>query len=72
MTNNGSGYATDTSQYVNPAILPVGTKFFVVNGCWWGEIVIKNGKKHVRVTSDLPDDYVECDPTQPPMLEIEI
>ena len=32
--------------------LPVGTTFWVCNGCWYGEICQKGGKKTVQVFED--------------------
>lgn len=29
--------------------LPIGTRFYVVNGCWKGRIVLYNGEKHIYV-----------------------
>jgi hypothetical protein len=56
--NNGYGKTTDIY------LLPIGTKFEVVNGHWDGEIVELNGKKCVyvivtdRTYTILPDyDY---------------
>lgn len=46
----------ETTQYggVKTAMhtLPVGTKFYVVNGAWSGEIVLKNNQKHVLIEGD--------------------
>lgn len=32
--------------------LPVGATFWVCNGCWYGKIGLKNGKKTVQVFED--------------------
>lgn len=39
-------------EYTKMITLPVGTKFFVVNGHWEGEIILKDGIKHIRVEGD--------------------
>jgi hypothetical protein len=45
-------------------MLPIGTKFTVVNGMWNGEIVEKNNKKHMCIEGDklveLQDEYDYC------------
>lgn len=32
--------------------LPIGTKFFVVNGLWEGEVIDKSGAKYIKTIKD--------------------
>jgi hypothetical protein len=59
-SSEGMLYGTTTDIYM----LPIGTKFTVVNGMWNGEIVEKNNKKHMCIEGDklveLQDEYDYC------------
>jgi hypothetical protein len=40
--------------------LEVGTKFFVHNGVWNGEIILRDGKKCVLIEGDKVENAMEC------------
>lgn len=46
--NLGNCYGTTTDIY----LLPVGTKFHVINGAWDGEVIEENGKKMIWIERD--------------------
>jgi hypothetical protein len=50
--------------------LDVGTKFYVCNGAWYGEIVLKDGKKFVLVEGDSLENAMEV--TNDNILDIKI
>jgi hypothetical protein len=37
-----------TTKYIDIAALAVGTKFRVINGDWFGEIIERKGKKYIK------------------------
>ena len=57
------GVLTDMSK------LPIGTTSFVCNGCWNGEITLRDGKRCVKI---LGDPSLSANPAAKPVTELEL
>jgi len=45
-------YISKTAPLVNINLLPIGTKFHVINGAWEGQIIEKDNEKYIKIHDD--------------------